>query len=503
MVNDPERTRHAHLKPAACPAPDDDDATGAGPDATDARPAPVAGLPESEVTTTYRRPGAAEGAPGRLREAPGTTRVAGLGTSPGGGHDLALRIVGEERDVPLGVEPLLIGRDPDNDLVLDDPGVSADHCRVRRSGRRLLLEDRGSTNGTFLNGVRVFVGELRVGGRIAIGHTVLRLVGPATGAGLPLGSASAARFAIIGRAPAVTRLIERIERVAPSRATVLIVGESGCGKELVARALHAAGDRPAGPFVVLNCAAITEQLAEAELFGHERGAFTGAVGRRPGVFEEAAGGTLFLDEIGDLPGGIQAKLLRALETGTVRRVGSAREVPVSVRVVAATHRALRDEVQAGRFRLDLFHRLAQVTLEVPPLRQRPGDIPLLCEHFLREAASEVGPRRLSPAAVTALAAAPWPGNVRELRNTILRAALFGGPVLGPEDFAAAGPGGALAVPAGPLAVPIDGRSFAEIEREIYERVLARHNCNRRAAALALDLPKSTFCERLVRLGIAP
>ncbi|HEY3354385.1 MAG TPA: sigma 54-interacting transcriptional regulator [Polyangia bacterium] len=467
----------------------------------DRLPPPPAGLTEADRTTLYRRrASAADAAPAALHEEPGTRREPGLATSPGAEH-LTLRVVAEERDVALDHEPLLIGRDPGNHLVLDDPGVSAYHCRLRRSGRRLLLEDRGSTNGTYLNGVRVFVGELRVGARVVVGQSVLRLTGPATGGALPPGSASAARFAILGRDPSVTRLVERIERVAPTRATVLIVGESGSGKELVARALHAAGDRPRGPFVVLNCAAITEQLAEAELFGHEKGAFTGAVGRRLGVFEEASGGTLFLDEIGELPLGIQAKLLRTLETGSVRRVGTAREAPVSVRVVAATHRALRDEVNAGRFRLDLFHRLAQVTLEVAPLRARAGDIPLLAEHFLGEACSEVGHRALSPAAVAALCAASWPGNVRELRNAIFRAAIFGGPVLTPDDLAAAGPRHAPAGGAGPLAVPVDGRTFAEIEREIYERVLTRHAGNRRAAANALGLPKSTFCERIARYGI--
>jgi DNA-binding NtrC family response regulator len=484
--------------PLAGPPPRPTPRLAAPPAARDSWPA---GDPdESDDTSVYRRPADRDGVPGGvLRDGPGTRRVPGLGTCPGP-ENLTLRVVDEDREVPVAEEPVLVGRHPENHVVLADQGVSAFHCRVRRSGRRLLLEDRGSTNGTYLNGVRVFVGELRVGARIAVGQTVLRLCGPATASELPLGSRSAARFAIIGRDPAVLRLVERIERVAPTRATVLIVGESGSGKELVARALHAASSRPQGPFVVLNCAAITHELAETELFGHERGAFTGAVQGRKGVFEDADGGTLFLDEIGELPLAIQAKLLRALETGRVRRVGTARETPVSVRVVAATHRALREDVDAERFRLDLFHRLAQVTLEVPALRDRAQDIPLLCERFLAEVASEVGPRTLAPAALEALKQAPWPGNVRELRNAIFRAAIFGGPVLTPADLVGSTPS-AAGTSEEHLTVPIDGRTFAEIEREIYERVLQHHGGNRRAAATALGLPKSTFCERVQRYRI--
>jgi len=233
------------------------------------------------------------------RDAPATTPVPGMGTITSAGP-LALRIVDEDREVPLDADPFSIGRDARNNLVLADEGVSAFHCRIRRAGRRLLLEDRGSTNGTFLNDVRVFASELRVGGRIGLARRRLRLCGPAMAGPHPFSSVAAARYAIVGQDSAVVRLVERIERVAPTRATVLIVGESGSGKELVARALHVAGERPSGPFVVLNCAAIARELAESELFGHERGAFTGAVARHRGVFEEATGGTLFLDEIGEL-----------------------------------------------------------------------------------------------------------------------------------------------------------------------------------------------------------
>jgi transcriptional regulator with GAF, ATPase, and Fis domain len=254
---------------------------------------------------------------------------------------------------------------------------------------------------------------------------------------------------------------------------------------------------------VLNCAAIARDLAESELFGHERGAFTGAVARRRGVFEEASGGTLFLDEIGELAPGLQAKLLRVLEVGAVRPVGGAHETRVAVRVIAATHRQLTQEVAAGRFRLDLYHRLAQITLEVPALRARPGDLPLLCAHFLGEVAAEVGPRTLSPDALDLLRRAPWPGNVRELRHVLFRAALFSGPVLTAEDLCTALGSDAIVPPraAGPLTVSLAGRSFAEIEREVYLQLLRHHGGNRRAAAAALGLSKSTLCDRVRRLGL--
>jgi transcriptional regulator with GAF, ATPase, and Fis domain len=451
---------------------------------------------------TNRRPAFAEAVPAAVaRDAPATTPVPGLGTVTGAGP-LTLRIVDEDREVPLDAEPFFIGRDRRNHLVLPDEGVSAFHCRIRRAGRRLLLEDRGSTNGTFLNDVRVFTSELRVGGRIGLSRRRLRLCGPATDGARPYGSPAAARYAIVGHDPAVV-LVEHIERVAPTRATVLIVGESGTGKELVARALHAAGERPSGPFVVLNCAAIARDLAESELFGHERGAFTGAVARRRGVFEEASGGTLFLDEIGELAPALQAKLLRVLEVGAVRPVGGAQEIRVAARVVAATHRKLRQEVEAGRFRLDLYHRLAQITLEVPALRERPGDLPLLCAHFLGEAAAEVGPRTLAADALDLLRRAPWPGNVRELRHVLFCAALFGGPIVTAEDICRALGKDTVLPPrsAGPLAVSLVGRSFAEIERDVYRQMLELHHGNRRAAAAALGLSKSTLCDRVRRLGL--
>jgi DNA-binding NtrC family response regulator len=233
------------------------------------------------------------------------------------------------------------------------------------------------------------------------------------------------RAGLVGRAPVMIELYKEIARVAPSRATVLVVGESGTGKELVARSIHKHGPRAARGFVAVNCGAFTESLLESELFGYTRGAFTGATSDRKGLWEEAEGGTLFLDEVGETSPAMQVKLLRALQEGEIRRVGSTRPVIVDARVVAATNRDLEREVAAGRFREDLFYRLSVVTLLVPPLRERRGDVPLLAERFLRAASENAGRGRLrlSEEALGRLVAYDWPGNVRELESAVEYAAL--------------------------------------------------------------------------------
>src|SRR4051794_33153985 len=239
-------------------------------------------------------------------------------------------------------------------------------------------------------------------------------------------SSGAALAAIVGDDPILRAVLTRAVLVAPTTMPVLVTGESGTGKELLARALHELGPEPGGPFVTVNCGALPRELAESELFGHERGAFTGAAGRRCGWFEEASGGTLVLDEIGELPSELQPKLLRVLETGRIRRVGGQGESPVRVRVVAMTLRDLRREAQRGGFRLDLYHRLAGFELALPPLRRRRADIAALVQRFLEELAPELGPRTVDEAALARLEQHDWPGNVRELRNVIRRAAILSG-----------------------------------------------------------------------------
>ena len=247
------------------------------------------------------------------------------------------------------------------------------------------------------------------------------------------------RFGLIGDSPAMRTLFDWIERVAPSDVPVLIHGETGTGKELVARALHEESRRAGGPFVAENCAAVPANLLESELFGHKRGSFTGAVADREGRFVAANGGTLFLDEIGDMPLEMQAKLLRVLEEREVRPVGANRQVPIDVRVVAASHRDLEAMVAERAFREDLFYRLNVVRLELPPLREREGDVELLVRFFVQREAARLGVAdpTVAPAALAVLAAAPWPGNVRQLENEIQRTLALSGGKIGVDDLSPA------------------------------------------------------------------
>lgn len=295
--------------------------------------------------------------------------------------------------------------------------------------------------------------------------------------------------------PNMRRLLELADRVALRDVPVLLTGESGTGKELMARRLHRRSARRDGPFVAVNCAALPESLAESELFGHEKGAFTGADKDRPGRFEEANGGTLFLDEIGDLPLALQAKLLRVLEDGLVRRVGGRRDIPVSVRVVAATNRDLTQAMEAGQFRRDLYYRLAVVRIELPPLRQRKGDISALARHFLLSLAARHGlpAGELSPEALEALENYAWPGNVRELRNVLERALVVrAGGVIRREDL------DLPALSSGASSFPLDRDAR---EREAILEALRRANGNRERAAELLGISVRTLYYRLRRHGI--
>ncbi len=310
------------------------------------------------------------------------------------------------------------------------------------------------------------------------------------------------------RSLAMKRVFHVVERAAPRDATVLIRGETGTGKELVAQALHALSKRRRGPFAAINCAALPATLLESELFGHVRGAFTGALRDAPGFFRSAHGGTVFLDELGEMPLELQAKLLRVLETRTVIPVGGRAAVPVDVRVVAATHRSLRDAVAQGAFRADLMYRLRVVPIFLPPLRQRPTDIALLTEKLIDELnAAERGGRRVvrvAPAASAALAAYPWPGNVRELRNALEYAYVVGdGPVLEPDELPpeiAAQPDN-VEVPAPPLPAP-DADDPRAVERRRIERALERAAGHRERAAQILGISRVTLWRRMAELGIA-
>ena len=357
------------------------------------------------------------------------------------------------------------------------------------------------------------------------------------------GAAAAAAAGIAGCDPGLLAVVRTAVRLAPTSVSVLVSGESGTGKELLARLIHDRGATPHGPFVAVNCGTLPRELADSELFGHERGSFTGAHGRKRGWFEEADGGTLVLDEVGELPLELQPKLLRVLETGRVRRVGGNGDVTVKVRVVALTLRDLRREVGRGAFRLDLYHRLAGFELALPPLRARRGDLARLARHLLDELGRELGPRTIDGAALARLAGHDWPGNVRELRNVLRRAALGQPRHIGADALdlpraaplalldRTAAPGTATGTgcgprvsaladegapdddapppdPAPPLAarwpdgvLDIRGLTFEEIERYVYRWALRHHGGSRRKAARALGVARSTFCDKVKRYGL--
>jgi two-component system response regulator HydG len=305
---------------------------------------------------------------------------------------------------------------------------------------------------------------------------------------------------IVGRSAPLRELLDRVVRVAATDATVLVTGESGTGKELVARAIHLGSRRADKPFVPVNCAAITATLLESELFGHAKGAFTGASRARRGLFEEASGGTLFIDEIGETEPGFQAKLLRALQEGEIRRVGESLPVKVDVRVIAATNQDLKRAVAEKRFREDLYYRLAVVPLRIPPLRERTEDIPLLAQHFVQRFMKRTGERRsLSPEAMQKLVDYPWPGNVRELENMIEQAAaLAKAPELGPEDIRFDSP--PRPGTAGTAAVSL-AEVVEQAERRAIENAIARNARDLAAVARELGVSSTTLWRKMKRLGL--
>jgi len=324
---------------------------------------------------------------------------------------------------------LLFGTHASADVVLDDATVSRLHARLDVEDSDFILRDLGSTNGTRVGGTRIREAYLDDGALIELGASRLRFRIVEQPFEIELAGEESFEE-MIGRSIAMRELFALCARVAPTDAPVIIQGETGTGKELVARAIHERSKRRDKPFVVLDCGSIPPGLVESELFGHERGAFTGAVAARAGVFERADGGTVFLDELGELGLEHQPKLLRALETGEVTRVGGERAIKVDMRVVAATHRDLARMIAENTFRADLFYRLAVIRMRVPALRERREDIPLLAAHFARQALGE-GAAPLAPDMLEALCGEltrhDWPGNVRELRNVVERAVILADP----------------------------------------------------------------------------
>jgi transcriptional regulator with GAF, ATPase, and Fis domain len=341
-----------------------------------------------------------------------STRVQGLAVIAGPGSGTR-RLIDEEE--------IRIGKAPGNHLCLPDPTVSRFHCVIEQTPRGLLLRDLGSFNGTQVGGCWVESAYLSPQVPIQLGNTILQVfVAEMDG---PTPDPRAAGPRILGTSPALQGIVSVLPRLALSQTTVLLQGETGTGKSMIAELIHRMGPRSGGPFVVVDCGALAPSLIESELFGHERGSFTGASDRRLGAFESAQGGTVFLDEIGELPIELQPKLLRAIEDRTVRRLGSSTPVQLDVQVVAATNRDLRRAVARGDFRADLYYRLEAVCLLVPPLRERREDIPQLIEHFCRRTRADISDAMLQRMKES-FSQRPWPGNVRELRNAVERAVLL-------------------------------------------------------------------------------
>ncbi len=390
------------------------------------------------------------------------------------------------------VEALTLGSDPTNDVVLDDPFVSAHHARLTWQGGRCLVRDLGSRNGVFVGEQKVVDGEVPLGAQLRLGRTTLVAC-----AGEQPALVDAPR--LVGDSDALEAVRQVIQRLAATSAPVLITGETGTGKEVVARLLAELSPRAAAPFVVLNCGSLTRTLIESELFGHERGAFTGATGRKAGAFEAAHGGTLFLDEIGELPLELQPQLLRVLESGEVRRVGTTEAFRVDVRVVAATNRNLAREVAAGRFRQDLFHRLHVLTVDLPPLRQRRADIPPLARHFACLFSPPGAPVELEAEALARLEGHDYPGNVRELRNVVQRAVLLRrGEKVSVGD---------ISFPPSTLSSRVESesatshRTLQEIEKAAIIAELRRFQGNKSEAATALGVSRSTIHRKIDEYGI--
>jgi DNA-binding NtrC family response regulator len=393
----------------------------------------------------------------------------------------------------------VIGTHPSADLVLQDRTASRFHCEIVLANGRALVRDLGSLNGTRVDGVAVAQAYLRSGLSLSVGRTRIRFDYGRERVKVPLSSEH--RFGLlVGQSVPMRAVFAMLEGASQSDANVLLEGETGTGKEIAAESIHRQSARRNGPFLVVDLGAISPELIESELFGHERGAFTGAVAARRGAFEAASGGTLFLDEIGELRADLQPKLLRVLERREIKRIGSNDYVPIDVRVVAATNRSLKSEVNAGRFRSDLYYRVAVLPVRLPPLRERLEDLPLLIEHILSDLRMTDRPEAAavrSDAFLADLERHPFPGNVREVRNYVERCLALREPVPAPEE-----------PPSHPLDVDsrqpfklARDRCLRSFERSYLQDILRRHKDNASAAARAAGLDRMYFYRLLWRHGL--
>ncbi len=391
---------------------------------------------------------------------------------------------GPRLEVRVGT--ITVGTDKACDLVVEDPTVSRRHLTVELRAGEVLIRDLNSRNGTRYLKAKVETAHVPLGGSVQIGRTTLSF--------RPLRAAQPTSertelHGLIGASESMRRVFSVLERLGPQASTVLVRGETGTGKTAVARALHALSPRAGKPFVTFDCASVQVNLVESALFGHVRGAFTGAEADQAGAVAEAQGGTLFLDEVGELPAALQPKLLRLLEAREYQPVGSSKTKAADIRVIAATHRDLMADASAGRFRLDLFYRLAVAEVEVPPLRMRLEDIPLLAAHFARTLSGMDVP--LEPPTIAAFQCAEWKGNVRELRNAVERTLALGTPAERPFEE-----------PPQPKSfIEARDKALDRFERDYLVALLKQHKGNASAAARAAKLARSHFYRLLSRHGL--
>jgi len=402
-----------------------------------------------------------------------------------------------------------VGKAPDNDLILPDDTVSRHHCELERRADVVWVKDLGSTNGTRIGGSKITEALAPPGSVLRFGE--VEVVVRATPQKVDVLPSKEPKFGpAIGESLAMRTVFGMLERIAPTDGTVLLEGETGTGKDVLARAIHIASPRSKSPFIVIDCGAISYTLIESELFGHERGAFTGAVASRRGAFENAEGGTLFLDEVGELPIDIQPKLLRVLESREYRRVGGNKTMRADVRVVAATKRDLKREVERGKFREDLYFRLAVVPIVVPALRTRREDIRGLVHLFLQQSSQNdptLGPLSMADEAISALTAHDWPGNVRELRNVLERAVYLARAAGEAEVKLITLPAAAdrgtdfYSFQAGRSYRDTRTRFESEFERRYVKWLLGRHNGNISAAAREAQMDRKYLYDLAKKHGM--
>jgi len=416
--------------------------------------------------------------------------------APRSKEPIALRdcLTGQRYELGAATRELLLGGSTACDITITDPCASAKHCSLRRIGGRWIVRDLDSKNGTKINGTRIRLAEVRGGNYIVIGDTRLEI--------LAKEETEKIRRGLIGSSPNFLLAVERALRAARTQCPVLILGETGTGKELIARTIHAASRRSEHPFVPVNCGAIPVNLVRSELFGHAKGSFTGATEQHDGHFSQAHGGTIFLDELGELPLEQQPHLLRALESGLIRRVGGKHEELVNTRFVSATNRDCLD-LKTSPLRNDLFHRLSTVIIDLPPLRERVQDIPVLLRHFLDQNVDEFGTRVLGKNTLYELSRHSWGGNIRELRNCVSRALTLGAHRLYTHDFL---PDGVVPHTHSPKQTPAPNEVAADLsgfERNQRELIMGAYQRSGtiRSAALELGIPKSTFADMCKRYAI--